>query len=152
MGRQGNFTTKKERMGMKSNTVRQKGQCTECGKPATHANECVMCHCATLSLAVIKQSFPADRIKAVTEDLCDTNLIDDAKDATAPGSVRRIAKTVTGLAFANRLQVRDLQREIVGRLRILCATLDAQTPESQTDFMARVNGWINNLKQHIAKT
>ena len=136
---------------MSKNTVRQPGQCTECGNEATHANECVMCHCATLSLAVIKNIFPASNIRSVTENLCDADLIEDAKDVRAPENVRRVAKTITSLAFAHRINHHDLKRRIVSRLRDTCAALDAETEASRQDYNSRITEWLKQVSTKLCK-
>ena len=152
MANQKRKRTKTERMGIMSrNIVRPPGQCTECGITATHANECVTCHVVTLSVSVIKNIFAPHQIRSVTENLADTDLIADSKDNTAPSSVRRIASTITRLAFANGLNVRDVQRRIITRLRETCEAIERETPESRADYIARISEWIGTLIQKIKK-
>ena len=136
-------------MDMSRNTVRPKGQCTQCGIEATHANECQMCHLTTLSVAVIKSVFHAEQLKSVTENLAEADLIADAKDTFAPGSVRRVAKTITRLAFANKIGVHDLQRKVVSRLRETCMAIENQTEQSKADYTARIMDWLGTLKTHF---
>ena len=130
---------------MSRNIVRPIGQCTECGIPATRANECVMCHVVTLCMSVIKRTFMPDQIRSVTENLADADLIADSRDEKAPSSVRCIASTVTRLSFANGLNVREVQRRIIARLRETCEAIENETPESRADYNARICDWIGAM-------
>ena len=136
---------------MSRNIVRPIGQCTECGIPATRANECVMCHVVTLSMAVIKRIFTPDQIRSVTENLADADLIADSRDVKAPSDVRCIASTVTRLAFANRLNVRDVQRKIIARLRETCEQIESETPEIKADYIARISDLIGAMISKLRK-
>ena len=149
MGNSQRKRPKTERMDMSRQIVRQPGQCTQCGITATHANECVTCHVVTLSVATIKNAFPADQIRSVAENMADTDLIADAKDTHAPAIVRRIASTVTRLAFANHLQVREVQRKLVTRLREAAELYDSETDQSRRDYMARIQDWIGTMLQKL---
>lgn len=138
-------------MDMRKTIVREIGQCTQCGIDATHANECVTCHCATLSVAVIKNVFNSNQIRSVTESLVDANLIADAKDIKAPGNVRRVASTITRLAFANGLQVHDLKHRIISRLRETCDQVENETEQSKAEYIGRIMDWLKTVTFKLCK-
>lgn len=131
--------------------LRAKGQCTQCGQPATHSHECASCHVATLSIVIIKGKYAPSKLKVVTEGFCKADLFRDMKNKDEDSGIRHIAFTVVNLALAHGLFVNDVQRDITQRLRADCAQIEEQTEESKADYIRRVTEWMGTLISHMKK-
>jgi hypothetical protein len=131
------------------NTVRPAGKCTGCGDDTTHAHECRICHVTTLCCVAIKCTFPADKLKTVTENFDDADLFKAREDKDTPGNIRKIADIVIRLSLAHGLRVNDVKRKVVSRLRDTCEGLDHDTPEMVAEYMAKIDGWLDLLKKKI---
>ena len=132
--------------------LREQGQCTQCGKPATHSHECAFCHVATLAIVTIKGKYSPASLRGITEGFAKADLFKIVKDRDEDSGVRHIAYTVTSLSLAHGLFVNDVQREITQRLRNECAQIESQTEESKADYIRRVMEWMGKLLTHIKKT
>jgi len=131
--------------------LREQGQCTQCGQPATHSHECASCHVATLSIVTIKGKYPPYRLAAITEGFQKADLFHAARDKAEDSGVRHIASTVVNLALANRLYVNDVQREIVLRLRESCKVIEEETDASRADYARRLTDWLGTILNHMKK-
>ncbi len=131
--------------------LRERGQCVQCGKRATHSHECAFCHVVTLSIVVIKGKYTASQLVKVTEGFCKKDLFKTIKDESEDPGVRHIAFVVVNLALAHGLRVYDVQSGITDRLRDVCKQINEQTEESRADYIRRVIDWMGTITAHMRK-
>jgi hypothetical protein len=131
------------------NTVKPAGRCTRCGAEATHAYECRICHVTTLCVVSIKCTFASKSLKSVTENFDDADLFKAREDKDTPGNIRKIADVVIRLTMAHGLNIYDVKRKIVSRLRATLEGIDAETPEKAAEMAIRIDEWMTLLRAKI---
>jgi hypothetical protein len=108
-----------------------------------------MCHVVTLCSITIKCTFPASSLKSVTENFDDADLFKEREDKDTPGNIRKIADIVIRLSKAHGLNIYDVKRKIVSRLRATLEGIDAETPEKAAEMAIRIDEWMTLLRAKI---
>lgn len=130
-------------------TPRPKGQCTTCGREATHCHECQPCHVETLVITAVKGKYRPDELIPFCNDFIDADLFKTANDLGRDPVVRYIASIAVRLSLANGMLVKDVQRRVVRRLEIEAEAEAQKTPEQKEDWKSRIVEAMGHLTNHF---
>lgn len=130
---------------MKTQKLRENGECTECGQPATHSHECAACHVATLGVTIIQSKCSPAKLAEFAEAFRKADLFRMMRDKEENPGLRHAAYVVVNLALGRGLFVNDVQRDIARRLEQTCERMKNQTEEQREDYMRRIIDWLTTL-------
>lgn len=134
---------------MSASAVKAIGQCTECGRDATHSHECRSCHVESLVIVAIKGKYNPDKIRSFAENFIEADLFKVADDQAMDSATRYIASLTVRLSLAHRIMVRDVQRRVARRLEIEDNATKAMTPEQKAEWRSRIAQAFGHLTNHL---